>query len=106
MKVLITGGAGFIGSNFIFYMREKHPDYQLVCLDKLTYAGNLATLSPVMEDPKFKFIRADIADREAVYGIFEEEKPEVVVNFAAESHVDRSIEDPGIFLQKIGRAHV
>ena len=99
MKVLITGGAGFIGSNFIFYMREKHPEYQLVCLDKLTYAGNLATLKPVMEDPKFKFIRADIADREAVYGIFEEEKPEVVVNFAAESHVDRSIEDPGIFLQ-------
>ena len=99
MKVLITGGAGFIGSNFIFFMREKHPDYQLVCLDKLTYAGNLATLSPVMEDPKFKFIRADIADREAVYGIFEAEKPDVVVNFAAESHVDRSIEDPGIFLQ-------
>lgn len=99
MKVLITGGAGFIGSNFIFYMREKHPDYQLVCLDKLTYAGNLATLSPVMEDPNFKFIRADIADREAVYGIFENEKPDVVVNFAAESHVDRSIEDPGIFIQ-------
>ena len=99
MRILITGGAGFIGSNFIFYMREKHPDYQLVCLDKLTYAGNLATLSPVMEDPKFKFIRADIADREAVYGIFEAEKPDVVVNFAAESHVDRSIEDPGIFLQ-------
>ena len=60
MKVLITGGAGFIGSNFIFYMREKHPDYQLVCLDKLTYAGNLATLKPVMENPQFKFIRADI----------------------------------------------
>ena len=99
MRILITGGAGFIGSNFIFYMREKHADYQLVCLDKLTYAGNLATLSPVMEDPKFKFIRADIADREAVYGIFEAEKPDVVVNFAAESHVDRSIEDPGIFLQ-------
>ena len=99
MKVLITGGAGFIGSNFIFNMRKKHPDYQLVCLDKLTYAGNLATLSPVMEDPNFKFIRADIADREAVYGIFENEKPNVVVNFAAESHVDRSIEDPGIFIQ-------
>lgn len=99
MKVLITGGAGFIGSNFIFYMRKKYPDYRLVCLDKLTYAGNLATLSPVMEEPNFTFIRADIADREAVSGIFEKEKPDVVVNFAAESHVDRSIEDPGIFLQ-------
>lgn len=99
MKILITGGAGFIGSNFIFYMRKKHPDYDLVCMDKLTYAGNLATLKSVMDDPKFKFIRADIADREAVYGVFEAEKPDVVVNFAAESHVDRSIEDPGIFLQ-------
>lgn len=99
MKVLITGGAGFIGSNFIFYMREKHPDYQLICLDKLTYAGNLATLAPVMEEPNFTFIRADIADREAVYGIFEAEKPDVVVNFAAESHVDRSIENPSVFLE-------
>lgn len=99
MKILITGGAGFIGSNFIFYMRKKHPDYELVCLDKLTYAGNLETLASVMDKPNFKFIRADIADREAVYGIFEAEKPDVVVNFAAESHVDRSIENPGIFLQ-------
>lgn len=99
MKILITGGAGFIGGNFIFYMRKKHPDYDLVCVDKLTYAGNLATLKSVMDDPKFKFIRADIADREAIYGIFEAERPDVVVNFAAESHVDRSIEDPGIFLQ-------
>jgi len=99
MKVLITGGAGFIGSNFIFYMKEKHPDYQLVCLDKLTYAGNLATLKPVMDGKNFKFIRADIADREAVYDIFEEEKPDVVVNFAAESHVDRSIENPAVFLE-------
>lgn len=99
MKVLVTGGAGFIGSNFIFYMQKKHPDYHIVCLDKLTYAGNLSTLRPVMEDPRFQFIRADIADREAVYGIFETEKPDVVVNFAAESHVDRSIENPGIFLQ-------
>jgi len=98
MKVLITGGAGFIGSNFIFHMRKAHPDYDLVCLDKLTYAGDLATLSSVMDDPKFRFIRADIADREAVYGIFEAEEPDVVVNFAAESHVDRSIETPDIFL--------
>ena len=71
MKLLVTGGAGFIGSNFIFYMQKKHPDYNLLCVDKLTYAGNLATLAPVMEDPKFKFIRADIAGREAIYGIFE-----------------------------------
>ena len=99
MRVLITGGAGFIGSNFIFYMREKHPDYELVCLDKLTYAGNLETLASVMDQPNFKFIRADIADREAVYDIFETEKPDMLVNFAAESHVDRSIENPGIFLQ-------
>ncbi len=98
MKILITGGAGFIGSNFIFYMRERHPEYELVCLDKLTYAGNLATLKPVMDEPNFKFIRGDIADRETVYGVFESERPDVVVNFAAESHVDRSIEDPGVFL--------
>ena len=99
MKLLVTGGAGFIGSNFIFYMKKKHPDYNLLCVDKLTYAGNLATLAPVMEDPKFKFIRADIAGREAIYGIFEAERPDIVVNFAAESHVDRSIEDPAIFLK-------
>ena len=99
MKILITGGAGFIGSNFIFYIRRKHPDYELLCLDKLTYAGNLETLASVMDEPNFKFIRADITDREAVYELFETEKPNVVVNFAAESHVDRSIEDPSIFLQ-------
>ena len=99
MKILITGGAGFIGSNFVFYMREKHPDYELVCLDKLTYAGNLATLESVMDKPGFRFLRADIADRETIYHIFEQEKPEIVVNFAAESHVDRSIENPSVFLQ-------
>ncbi len=99
MKMLITGGAGFIGSNFIVCMRKWHPDHTLVCLDKLTYAGNLATLKPVMDEPGFKFIKADIADREAVYGVFEAEKPDVVVNFAAESHVDRSIENPSVFLE-------
>ena len=99
MKILVTGGAGFIGSNFIFYMRRKHPDDTLVCLDKLTYAGNLETLASVMDQPDFRFIRADIADREAVYGIFEAERPDVVVNFAAESHVDRSIENPAVFLE-------
>ena len=99
MKILVTGGAGFIGSNFIFYMRRKHPEYELICLDKLTYAGNMETLASVMDGPSFKFIRGDIADREAVYGIFEAEKPDVVVNFAAESHVDRSIENPAVFLE-------
>ena len=99
MKILVTGGAGFIGSNFIFYMRRKHPDDTLVCLDKLTYAGNLETLASVMDQPDFRFIRADIADREAVYRIFEAETPDVVVNFAAESHVDRSIENPAVFLE-------
>ena len=99
MKILVTGGAGFIGSNFIFYMRRRHPDDTLVCLDKLTYAGNLETLASVMDQPDFRFIRADIADREAVYRIFEAEKPDVVVNFAAESHVDRSIENPAVFLE-------
>jgi len=99
MKMLITGGAGFIGSNFIFYMREHRPEYDLLCVDKLTYAGNLETLSSVMEDPRFRFVRADIADRAAMYGLFEAERPDVVVNFAAESHVDRSIENPAVFLE-------
>ena len=99
MTVIVTGGAGFIGSNFIFHLRREHPAYRVVCLDKLTYAGNLRTLKRVMDQPNFRFVRADICDRDAVYGLFEEERPDVVVNFAAESHVDRSIEDPGIFLQ-------
>ena len=99
MKMIITGGAGFIGSNFIFYMRKAHPEYDLICIDKLTYAGNLATLAPILHDPKFKFVKMDIADRKAVYQLFEAEKPDVVVNFAAESHVDRSIENPAIFLE-------
>ena len=99
MTLLVTGGAGFIGSNFIFYMMKEHPQYRVVCLDKLTYAGNLATLAPVMGKGNFRFVRADICDREAVFRIFAEERPDVVVNFAAESHVDRSIEDPGVFLQ-------
>lgn len=99
MTIIVTGGAGFIGSNFIFYMLEKHPEDRIVCLDKLTYAGNLSTLEPVMKNSNFRFVKMDICDRTAVYGLFEEEKPDVVVNFAAESHVDRSIENPEIFLQ-------
>jgi len=98
-NILITGGAGFIGSNFIFYMLDKHSEDRIVCLDKLTYAGNLKTLLPVMDRENFKFIKADIAERKLVDEIFAEEKPDILVNFAAESHVDRSIEDPGIFLE-------
>lgn len=99
MTIIVTGGAGFIGSNFIFYMLKKYPEYRIICLDKLTYAGNLSTLAPIMHNPKFRFVKADICDRVAVDGLFEEETPDVVVNFAAESHVDRSIEDPEIFLK-------
>jgi len=99
MTILVTGGAGFIGSNFIFYMLEKHKDYRIVCLDKLTYAGNISTLSSVLNSPNFRFVKSDICDRESVYRLFEEEHPDMVVNFAAESHVDRSIEDPEVFLR-------
>ena len=99
MTVLVTGGAGFIGSNFLFYMLKKHPDYRIVCIDCLTYAGNIHTLKPIMGDPRFRFVKADIRDRAAVFALFEEEKPDIVVNFAAESHVDRSIENPGVFLE-------
>ena len=98
IKIIVTGGAGFIGSNFIFYMLQKHPEYRIICLDKLTYAGNLSTLKDVMHNPSFRFVKADICDREAVYRLFEEETPDYVVNFAAESHVDRSIDNPQVFL--------
>ena len=96
---VVTGGAGFIGSNYIFHMLKEHPDYRIVCIDKLTYAGNLSTLAPIMENPNFRFCKLDICDRDGVDKLFAEEKPDIVVNFAAESHVDRSIEDPGVFLQ-------
>lgn len=98
-NILVTGGAGFIGSNYIYYMLEKHPDYRIVCIDKLTYAGNLETLKGAMENKSFRFVKADITDRKAVYSLFEEECFTAVVNFAAESHVDRSIEEPEIFLK-------
>ncbi|MCI8913364.1 MAG: dTDP-glucose 4,6-dehydratase [Lawsonibacter sp.] len=99
MTVLVTGGAGFIGANFIFYWLRTHPGDRVVCVDRLTYAGNLSTLTEVLERPEFRFVRADIQDREAMDRLFGEEHPDVVVNFAAESHVDRSIEDPEIFLR-------
>ncbi len=98
MNILVTGGAGFIGSNFIYYMMEKHPDYKIVCVDCLTYAGNLSTLETALESENFSFHRVNICDREKIYNIFEKEKPDIVVNFAAESHVDRSIDNPEVFL--------
>lgn len=97
MNILVTGGAGFIGSNFIFHLLRTYPSYRIICVDKLTYAGNLSTLTSVMDNPNFRFAKADIGDREAINQLFAEEKPDMVVNFAAESHVDRSINNPGIF---------
>ncbi len=98
-NILVTGGAGFIGSNFIYYMLKKHPDYRIVCIDSLTYAGNLSTLKDAMGNNNFRFVKADITDREAVDALFGEENFTAVVNFAAESHVDRSIESPEVFLK-------
>lgn len=99
MNIVVTGGAGFIGSNFIFNQLKNHPEDKIICVDSLTYAGNLETLEPVMNNPSFTFVKADIADRNAINKMFEEHKPDIVVNFAAESHVDRSIENPEIFLK-------
>lgn len=99
MKIIVTGGAGFIGGNYIHIMLKKHPEDKIICLDALTYAGNLETLAPVMKNPNFKFVKMDIADRPAVYKLFEQEQPEVIINFAAESHVDRSIVNPELFLR-------
>ncbi len=99
MNIIVTGGAGFIGGNFCHYMTKKYPEDTILCIDKLTYAGNMETLEPIMDLPNFKFFQADIADRDAIYQIFENEKPDIVVNFAAESHVDRSITDPEVFLR-------
>ncbi len=99
MTILVTGGAGFIGSNFVYYILKNHPDYRILCVDCLTYAGNLSTLEEALKNPNFKFFKVNICDREAIYQIFEAEMPDAVVNFAAESHVDRSIETPEVFLQ-------
>ena len=97
--VLITGGAGFIGSNFVYHMLKEHPDDKIVCVDCLTYAGNMSTLAEAMNNERFVFYKTNICDRAGIYKIFETEHPDIVVNFAAESHVDRSIETPEIFLQ-------
>lgn len=99
ITMVITGGAGFIGSHFIRYIMKKYPDYRVVCVDKLTYAGNIKYLKYEQRKPSFRFVKADICDKKAIFNLFEEEKPNIVVNFAAESHVDRSIFDPSIFLQ-------
>ena len=99
MKILVTGGAGFIGCNFIYYMLDKYTDYEIVCLDALTYAGNLKSLSKAQKNPHFKFVKGSISDKEFVDALFDRERFDIVVNFAAESHVDRSIENPFIFLE-------
>lgn len=99
MKILVTGGAGFIGGNFVHYMVNKYPDDEIVNLDLLTYAGNLETLKPVEEKKNYRFIKGDIADRSFIMELFEKEKFDIVINFAAESHVDRSISDPSIFVK-------
>lgn len=98
-NILITGGAGFIGGNFIHYLLGNRPDCHITCLDALTYAGNLETLKSVLEDSRLRFVHGDITDREAVYHLFGEENFDAVVNFAAESHVDRSIDTPEVFLK-------
>ncbi len=97
--IFVTGGAGFIGGNFVHYMLKKYADYRIVCIDSLTYAGNLETLESVMENPNFRFSKTDITNRAEIEKLFEEEHPDIVVNFAAESHVDRSIENPEVFLK-------
>ena len=99
MKIVVTGGAGFIGSNFIYHMLNKYPDYKIICIDCLTYAGNLSTLKEAFNNKKFTFYKTDITDRAEINRIFADEKPDIVVNFAAESHVDRSIENPEVFLK-------
>lgn len=99
MKILVTGAAGFIGTNFVYYELDNHPEDKIFGLDLLTYAGNLENLEEAQKNKNFKFIKMNITDRDSIFKLFEDEKFDLVVNFAAESHVDRSVEDPGIFLR-------
>lgn len=99
MKTVITGGAGFIGTNYVYYVLSKYPEEQFICIDKLTYAGSLENLEGALKNDNFRFIKGDIADKDFIFKVFEEEKPDVVINFAAETHVDRSVVDPEVFLQ-------
>ena len=97
--ILVTGGAGFIGSNFVYLLLDERPEWKVVCVDALTYAANIHTLNNAFEHKNFVFYKEDIRNRDGIFSIFEKEHPDIVVNFAAESHVDRSIENPGIFLE-------
>lgn len=99
MNIVVTGGAGFIGGNFVYYELKNHPADRIICYDALTYAGNMATLKEAQTHDNFVFVRGDIADKDAVEELFTREKPDIVINFAAESHVDRSIDAPEIFLR-------
>ena len=97
--ILVTGGAGFIGSTFVYMLFEEHPGWKVVCVDSLTYAANIHTLTEAFKNPRFVFYKEDIRNREGVFSIFEKEHPDIVVNFAAESHVDRSLSAPMVFAQ-------
>ena len=99
MRFIVTGGCGFIGSNFLHYVVEKYPEDEFICLDALTYAGNYHNLKPIINKPNFKFVKLDITDRDGIDALFTAEKPDIVINFAAESHVDNSIKNPGIFVK-------
>ena len=99
MNIIVTGGAGFIGGNFMHYMVNKYTDDNIICIDSLTYAGNMETLESIKDKENYKFYKVDITDRKSIYEIFEKEKPDYCINFAAESHVDRSVENPEIFLK-------
>jgi dTDP-glucose 4,6-dehydratase len=99
MKILVTGGAGFIGTNFVYYQLKEHPEDQIVNLDALTYAGNMENLVEIGNNSNYSFVHIDITDEEKVFALFEKEKFDIVVNFAAESHVDRSILNPNAFVK-------